>query len=238
MIKVENTTQPPPTQFAAIERNFHETQAGQGLRKSHTPKKVGVRFGVRAISLNCVDLRGPNTQKHMYCVEFLRVASRFDSFSKSLPLRVGKRAYLNIQRMQTGLLTTDFLTFLSSTQSMNSYFNFIKEKGKPLSEINPGSDELALTVSDALQALDLLRDSQTVVLGGDVLSEKNEELIYAYQLWGDEHQYLNWYCDRIDNESKASYLQRSYELAREGITNANKTAEQLKKKCYIVFVTE
>jgi hypothetical protein len=87
MIKVENTTQPPPTQFAAIERNFHETQAGQGLRKSHTPKKVGVRFGVRAISLNCVDLRGPNTQKHMYCVEFLRVASRFDSFSKSLSLR-------------------------------------------------------------------------------------------------------------------------------------------------------
>ena len=90
MIKVENTTQPPPTQFAAIERNFHETQAGQGLRKSHTPKKVGVRFGVRAISLNCVDLRGPNTQKHMYCVEFLRVASRFDSFSKSLSLRCGR----------------------------------------------------------------------------------------------------------------------------------------------------
>jgi hypothetical protein len=87
MIKVENTTQPPPTQFAAIERNFHETQAGQGLRKSHTPKKVGVRFGVRAISLNCVDLRGPNTQKHMYCVEFLRVASRFDSLPKSLFLR-------------------------------------------------------------------------------------------------------------------------------------------------------
>jgi len=53
--------QPPPTQFAAIERNFHETQAGQGLRKCRTPKKVGVRFGVRAISLNCVDLRGPNT---------------------------------------------------------------------------------------------------------------------------------------------------------------------------------
>ena len=52
---------------------------------------------------------------------------------------------------------------------MNSYFNFIKEKGKPLSYINPGSDELALAVSDALQALDLLRDSQTVVLGGDAL---------------------------------------------------------------------
>lgn len=88
MIKVENTTQLPPTQFAAIERNFHETQAGQGLRLNHTPKKVGVRFGVRAISLNCVDLRGPITQKHLYCVEFLRIASRFDSYRKSLPLRI------------------------------------------------------------------------------------------------------------------------------------------------------
>jgi hypothetical protein len=121
---------------------------------------------------------------------------------------------------------------------MNPYINFIKEKGKPLSDINPGSDELALAVSDALQALDLLRDSQTVVLGGDVLSEENNKLIYAYQLWGDEWQYLNWYCDRMDGEEKADYLQRSYELAREGIVNANKTAEQFKNKCYIVFVTE
>lgn len=121
---------------------------------------------------------------------------------------------------------------------MSNYLDFLKEKGKLLSEINPGSDEIALTANDALQALEFLKDSQTAILGGDILSEENNELIYAYQLWGEEYQYLNWYCDKNDNESKADYLQRSYVLAREGITNANKTAEKLKKKCYIVFVTE
>src|SRR6218665_838680 len=123
-------------------------------------------------------------------------------------------------------------------KNISMYLDFLKEKGKPLSEINPGSDEIALTVNDALQALELLIDSQTAILGGDILSEENNELAYAYQLWGEEYQYLNWHCDKNDNESKADYLQRSYVLAREAITNANKTAEKLKKKCYIVFVTE
>jgi len=119
-----------------------------------------------------------------------------------------------------------------------SYLNFIKEKGRPLSEINPGSDEIALAVDDALQAIELLKDNQTAILGGDILSEDSGELIYAYQLWGEEYHYLNWYCDRIDNESEDDYLKRSYILAKEGIVNAHTTAKKLKKKCYIVFVTE
>lgn len=119
-----------------------------------------------------------------------------------------------------------------------SYLNFIKEKGRPLSEINPGSDEIALAVDDALQAIELLKDNQTAILGGDILSEDSGELIYAYQLWGEEYHYLNWYCDRIDNESEDDYLRRSYILAKEGIANAHTTAEKLKKKCYIIFVTE
>jgi hypothetical protein len=119
-----------------------------------------------------------------------------------------------------------------------SYLNFIKEKGRPLSEINPGSDEIALAVDDALQAIELLKDNQTAILGGDILSEDSGELVYAYQLWGEEYHSLNWYCDRIDNESEDGYLKRSYILAKEGITNAHAIAEKLKKKCYIVFVTE
>ncbi|WP_185218128.1 Imm40 family immunity protein [Sphingobacterium mizutaii] len=119
-----------------------------------------------------------------------------------------------------------------------SYLNFIKEKGRPLSEINPGSDEIALAVDDAFQAIELLKDNQTAILGGDILSEDSGELIYTYQLWGEEYHYLNWYCDRIDNEKEDDYLKRSYILAQEGITNAHATAENLKKKCYIVFVTE
>ncbi|MBN9352264.1 MAG: hypothetical protein J0H55_16410 [Chitinophagaceae bacterium] len=121
-------------------------------------------------------------------------------------------------------------------ESISTYLNLLKEKGIPLSEINPGSDEVALTVNDALQALDLLRNSKTAILGGDILSEENNELIYAYKLWGEEYQYLNWYCNKDDNESKIDYLQRSYVAARDGIINASKKAEQLNRKCYIVFV--
>jgi hypothetical protein len=124
-------------------------------------------------------------------------------------------------------------------KNISTYLDFLKEKGKPLSEINPGSSEIALTVDDALQALELLRDSQMAILGADILSEdENSKLTYAIHLWGYDYHYLNWYCDKNDNESRSDYLQRSYVLAKEGITNANKTAEKLKKKCYIVFVTE
>ncbi len=44
----------------------------------------------------------------------------------------------------------------------------------------------ALTVNDALYALDLLNGSLIAILGGDIFSKKeNGKLIYAYQLWGD-----------------------------------------------------
>lgn len=119
------------------------------------------------------------------------------------------------------------------------YLNFIREKGRLLSEINPGSDEIALTVPDALHALDLLNGSQIAVLGGDILSEKeNGKLIYAYQFWGDGQEYhcLNWYCSRIDNESQEDYVRRSHRIAKESIIIANDTAKHLEKKCYIVIV--
>jgi len=124
-------------------------------------------------------------------------------------------------------------------KSTSTYLDFLKEKGKPLSEINPGSNEIALTVGDALQALELLKDSQAAILGADILSEdENGKLTYAIHLWGYDYHYLNWYCDKNDNESRAAYLKRSYDIAKESITNANKIAEKLKRKCYIVFVTE
>lgn len=121
-------------------------------------------------------------------------------------------------------------------KSISTYIEFLREKGKPLSEINPGSDEIALTFNDALQALELLRESKTAILGGDILSEQNNKLIYAYQLWGEEYQYINWCCEKNIKDSEADYLQRSYEMAKEGIANANRIAGKLQRKCYIVFV--
>jgi hypothetical protein len=117
------------------------------------------------------------------------------------------------------------------------YLNLLREKGRPLSEINSGSDEIALTVNDALQALDLLDDNQVAILGGDILSEKeNEKLVYAYQLWGSEYHYLNWYCDKMDSENQEDYTKRSYIIAKKSIKTANDIARRLGKKCYIVIV--
>ena len=70
------------------------------------------------------------------------------------------------------------------------YLNFLREKGISLSERTFGNDEFALNISDALRALDILYESQIVILGGDILSEKgNGEFIYAYQLLGDGQEY-------------------------------------------------
>ena len=119
------------------------------------------------------------------------------------------------------------------------YLNFLREKGISLSERTFGNDEFALNISDALRALDILYESQIVILGGDILSEKgNGEFIYAYQLLGDgqEYHYLNWYCDKQEDESQEEYAKRSYIVAKEGIKIANIVAERLEKKCYIVIV--
>lgn len=129
-----------------------------------------------------------------------------------------------------------FRNIFINMKSISTYLGFLKGKGRPLSEINPGSNEIALTVNDALEALELLTMSQTVILGGDILSEKKNSLSYAYQLWGEEYICLNWYCEKVDNETKEAYLKRSYETARESIMNAKKIADQLKKRCYVVFI--
>ncbi|CAM4120990.1 Immunity protein 40 [Pedobacter westerhofensis] len=119
-----------------------------------------------------------------------------------------------------------------------AYFDLVKEKGLPLSEINPGSDEMALSVKDALEALELLRDSKVAVLGGDIYTQVDNQLIYAYKLWGEKYVYLNWYCDKVGTENEAEYLLRSYITAKESIVKAFEISKELEKSCYIVLVIE
>ncbi len=116
------------------------------------------------------------------------------------------------------------------------YLDFLKKNGRPLCETYIGSDEIALTAENALQALELIKDSQILIIGGDVLSEDNNKLIYAHQLWGQEYHVLNWYLDTEDLKRK-DFL-KSYHIAKEGIINANKIANKLKKNCYIVLIIE
>ena len=117
------------------------------------------------------------------------------------------------------------------------YLGFLNQKGRALS-VDYQSEEKALSVEDALQAIELLSEEAIAIYGGDILTEADGELFYAYDIWGKEYHYLNWYCDKLDDEDRANYLQRSYDKAKEGIIKAKKAADRLGKKCYIVLVTE
>jgi hypothetical protein len=117
-----------------------------------------------------------------------------------------------------------------------NYNDFIKLKGRRVSETYQGNKEVALSTKDALQALELLKDAQVEILGGDIFSEDNDELIYANQLWGAEYHYLNWYSEKEKDESNEAYLIRNYNEAKDGICNASLVAQKLQKTCYIAFV--
>ena len=117
------------------------------------------------------------------------------------------------------------------------YLGFLNEKGRALS-VDYQSEEKALSVEDALQAIELLSEEEIVIYGGDILTEADGELVYAHDILGKEYYYLNWYCDKLEDEDRADYLQRSYDKAKEGIMEAKKAADRLGKKCYIVLVTE
>jgi hypothetical protein len=116
------------------------------------------------------------------------------------------------------------------------YIKFTKLRGRPLTEINPESDEVALNIEETLEAIEILKNNQLPVLGGDILSTDSDKLIYAYQCWGSEYHYLNWYCDKLENEGKEDYLVRSYKVARQAIEKAIEISKKLKKDCFFVLV--
>ena len=117
------------------------------------------------------------------------------------------------------------------------YLGFLNQNGRALST-DYQSEEKALSVEDALQAIELLSEEKTAIYGGDILAEADGELVYAHDILGKEYHYLNWYCDKLEDEDRADYLQRSYDKAKEGIIETKKVADRLGKKCYIVLVTE
>jgi len=116
------------------------------------------------------------------------------------------------------------------------FLDHIKSKGKSLSTINPGSDELALNVEDALLAVELLKTANAAILGGDILTCNSEGLIYAHKSWGSEYHYLNWYCDKSEDETQEEYKERSFDTANKAINQAADTAAKLNKCCFVVLV--
>lgn len=116
------------------------------------------------------------------------------------------------------------------------YWAFRKKNGRSLAGVNPDSDEVALTVSDALVAVNLLEKEKMPILGADVLLEYEEGLKYLYQILGDEYIYLNWYCDELDNENEEEYIQRSHNIAKQYINGIAKIEKEYNIQCYVVLV--
>jgi hypothetical protein len=75
--------------------------------------------------------------------------------------------------------------------------------GRTLEDI--GVVNWGLTRSQALEALVQLKDQRIAILGGDVYESSSEVILPTCD---------NWYCDRIEGESKGSFVDRSFEKAR------------------------
>ncbi|MBX3464685.1 MAG: hypothetical protein KF830_16065 [Planctomycetes bacterium] len=84
------------------------------------------------------------------------------------------------------------------------FLRFAATEGRKLSEINPGSDEVALKPSCAIKAIELLSGSQVAVLGGDVLSDSSGKLSYVHE---------NWYCEKMSSEAPLEFVRRSHAVA-------------------------
>jgi hypothetical protein len=74
-------------------------------------------------------------------------------------------------------------------KTKEDYKNFIQAEGISGLEYR-GTDEKVLTVPNALRALELLRDTNSIILGGDIVSKENDRLDYAMYIWGNEHHYF------------------------------------------------
>lgn len=106
----------------------------------------------------------------------------------------------------------------------SEYLDFLKSAGKPMSNINPGSDEYALTPADALNAIGILERSHVAIVGGDVLEEKQDTLEYTYE---------NWYCDQQSGENPLDYVARS---RKESIDFIRKIVSRNTSSIYVVLV--
>lgn len=120
---------------------------------------------------------------------------------------------------------------------MNEFLELLSSCGLPMSEINPGSNEMALSCENALKGVELLKSQNIPILGGDIMSEMDGSLIYAYQMWGKQYISLSWYCRQNPEEAIEDCARRSHELAIEKIERAKEVADRLNQKCFVILVS-
>ena len=87
-----------------------------------------------------------------------------------------------------------------------AFIDFLSSAGRPLTEINHCSGEVALTPDNALKAIALLSGSQVAILGGDVLSGISGKLTYTCE---------DWFCEQKPGENPLEFVRRSQSDANE-----------------------
>jgi hypothetical protein len=68
-----------------------------------------------------------------------------------------------------------------------------------------GTREIGLPRSDALRAVELLRQAKCLVLGGDVYLRRGDRLVFAYAMWSIDYP--------KPDENRETYLHRSWDTA-------------------------
>ncbi len=119
----------------------------------------------------------------------------------------------------------------------DKFLNFIKENGKPVSEVDPGSDEFALTSDDALHAIELLKEGAAPIIGGEAFVQGPEKIEHAYKVLGDQYHTLDWSSDpKEDSETDEGYANRTYEVAKGAIAIAIQAGKNYNQEMLIGLI--
>jgi hypothetical protein len=107
------------------------------------------------------------------------------------------------------------------------FADFLKAVGRPMSEINPGSDEVAFPLSHVAEVIALLENHSIAILGGDLITEdETGKLRYANGSWS---------CTRKEGEASEEYRSRGYKAARDYL---HKMAVLHPRNAYLVLVSD
>jgi Immunity protein 40 len=79
-------------------------------------------------------------------------------------------------------------------------FEKYKNFGISLSEINPGSQEIAFPAHAAIKVINEFKDNGISILGGDVMKHAEGKITYAE---------LNWFINKELQETQEDFLRRS-----------------------------
>jgi hypothetical protein len=112
---------------------------------------------------------------------------------------------------------------------MDEYNRILFHEGLPLSQINPGSTEYALSADAALRAIGALEGTAIAILGGDVLTENDGKLAYTES---------NWFCNKQDGSCDQEYAVASRAAAAEYISRYEATTGARQHALYVLVIQD